>query len=57
LRGKGVKSARGAQGDQFVEITIEIPTKISRDEKELYEKIRSKKSQESPFERFKKAFK
>ena len=57
LRGKGVKSQRGAQGDQFVEVTIEIPTKITRDEKELYEKIRNKKTHDSPFEKFKKAFK
>lgn len=57
LRDKGVKSTRGSQGDQYVEVKVEIPTKISKEEKELYEKIRSKKSHESPFERFKKAFK
>lgn len=57
LRGKGVKSARGSQGDQFVEINVEIPTKISHDERELYEKIKNKKEHESPFEKFKKAFK
>lgn len=57
LRGKGVKSARGGQGDQFVEVTIEVPTKISKEEKDLYEKIRSKKTHESPFDKFKKAFK
>lgn len=57
LRGKGVKSARGSQGDQFVEVTIEIPTKLSKDEKELYEKIKNKKEHESPFDKFKKAFK
>lgn len=54
LRDKGVKSTRGGQGDQFVEITIEIPTKISREERELYEKIRSKKEHESPLDRLKK---
>ncbi len=48
---------RGVQGDQYVEIKIEIPKKLSREEKELYEKIRSKKEHESPFEKFKKAFK
>lgn len=57
LKGKGVKSMRGAQGDQYVEIKIEIPKKLSRDEKELYEKIRNRKDHESPFEKFKKAFK
>lgn len=57
LRGKGVKSARGSQGDQFVEVTIEIPTKLSKDEKDLYEKLKNKKEHESPFDKFKKAFK
>lgn len=57
LRAKGVKSPRGDQGDQYVEVKVEIPTKISKEEKELYEKIRSRKSHESPFEKFKRAFK
>lgn len=56
LRGKGVKTSR-ATGDQYVEVHVEIPSKISREEKELYEKIKNKKEHESPFERFKKAFK
>lgn len=55
LKGKGVKGAR-TTGDQYVEVTVEIPTKISREEKELYEKIKAKKGHESPFEKFKKAF-
>ena len=45
------------RGDQYVEVKVEVPTKITRDEKELYEKIRNKKSHESPFDKFKKAFK
>ena len=57
LKGKGVKSPRGSQGDQYVEITVEIPKKLSREEKELYEKIRNRKDHESPFEKFKNAFK
>lgn len=57
LKGKGVKSPRGQQGDQYVEVTIEIPTKVGKDERELYEKIRKKADHESPFEKFKKAFK
>ena len=55
LKGKGVKSPRGSQGDQYVEITVEIPKKLSREEKELYEKIRNRKDHESPFEKFKNA--
>ena len=61
LRGKGIKDLRGAdQGDQYVQIDIEIPKKLSRDEKELYMKLRetaSKNNKESVFEKFKKAFK
>lgn len=57
LRSKGVKSPRGEQGDQYVEVTVEIPTKISKEEKDLFEKVRAKKTHESPFEKFKKAFK
>ena len=55
LRGKGVKTRNG-QGDQYVEVTIEIPKKLSRKEKELYEQLRSGQS-ESAFDRFKNAFK
>lgn len=55
LRGKGVKSRRGQQGDQFVEIVIEIPTKITREEKGLYEQIRNKGAHESQFAKFKKS--
>ena len=59
MREKGVKplNGRGVQGSQIVEIKVEIPTKLSREEKELFEKLRSKKSSESVFDKFKKAFK
>lgn len=56
LKGKGVKSTRGSQGDQYVEVDVQIPTKIGKGEKELYEKLKAKKTNESPFEKFKKAF-
>ncbi|MBQ0066241.1 MAG: molecular chaperone DnaJ [Firmicutes bacterium] len=56
LKGKGVKTARGGQGDQYVEVRIEIPKKLSKKEKELYEQLR-KGQKDNPFERFKKAFK
>ena len=52
---KGVKS-RSGQGDEFVEVQVEIPRKVSRRERELYEELKSGQS-ESPFERFKRAFK
>lgn len=58
LKGKGVKSLRGVQGDQYVEIKVEIPTKLSREEKEIYEKLRkAERKGGSVFEKFKKAFK
>ncbi|MEG2685369.1 MAG: DnaJ C-terminal domain-containing protein, partial [Erysipelotrichaceae bacterium] len=41
LKSKGVKSVRGVSGDQIVEIKIEIPTKLSKEEIELYEKIKN----------------
>lgn len=56
LKGKGVKSRRGGQGDEFVEVQVEIPKKVSRKDRDLYEKLRNNQS-DSPFERFKKAFK
>ena len=55
LKGKGVK-ARSGQGDEFVEVQVEIPRKVSRKERELYEELKSGQA-ESPFERFKRAFK
>lgn len=55
LKGKGVK-ARSGQGDEFVEVQVEIPRKVSRRERELYEELKSGQA-ESPFERFKRAFK
>ena len=52
-----VKAPRGGQGDQYVEVKVEIPTKLSREEKEYYEKLKNSKTSESPFDKFKKAFK
>ncbi len=61
IRGKGFKSIRGNEvGDQIVHINIKTPTKLSKEEKELYEKLRDlekKVSGGSIFEKFKKAFK
>lgn len=60
LRGKGVKDTRGGMpGDQYVEVDIVIPSSVSREEKEHYEKLKSleKKSRKSVFERFKNTFK
>ncbi|CAM3657938.1 molecular chaperone DnaJ [Erysipelothrix urinaevulpis] len=57
LKEKGVKDLRtGRLGDQFVEVKLEVPTKLSKSEKELYEKLKEDKG-DSVFDRFKKAFK
>lgn len=59
LKGKGVKDLRSeSYGDQFVKLDVKIPTKLSRDEKELYQKLRNKTSKkDSIFDQFKKGFK
>ncbi len=56
MRGKGVKTARG-EGDQYVEVQIVIPKKLSREEYKHYEKLRELESKESVFDKFKKSFK
>ena len=57
LKGYGIKDLRtNNMGDQYVEIQIEIPKKLSKEEKELYEKLSNRKK-ESVFDKFKKNFK
>ena len=57
LKGYGIKDLRTKNvGDQYVKVEIEIPKKLSREEKELYEKLANRKK-ETVFERFKKNFK
>ncbi|WP_304684267.1 molecular chaperone DnaJ [Ileibacterium valens] len=55
LKGKGVISRAGT-GDEFVEVRVEIPKKISKKERELYEQLKGTAA-ESPFEKFKNVFK
>ncbi|MDH6367444.1 MULTISPECIES: molecular chaperone DnaJ [unclassified Breznakia] len=57
LKGKGVKSPKGYIGDQYVDVKVEMPKKLSKQQKDLYEKLRKSAKYESPFEKFKKAFK
>lgn len=52
----GIDLRSGRKGDQYVEVKLEIPTKLSKSDKELYEKLREVKG-DSVFDRFKKAFK
>jgi len=58
LKGYGVKDLRSSNvGDQYVEIEVTIPKKLSKEEKELYEKLAKIDDKESVFDKFKKAFK
>lgn len=58
IKGYGVKSLRSnTVGDQYVELKVEIPTKLSKEEKELYQKLKGKVNKENVFEKFKKTFK
>ena len=58
LKGRGVKDLRSSSmGDQYVEIEVTIPKKLSKNEKDLYEKLLAEGSKESVFEKFKKNFK
>ncbi len=58
LKGKGVKSLNGnTYGDQYVTIKVEIPKKLNKKQKDLYEKLRASQGKETIFDQFKKAFK
>ena len=58
IKGYGVKSLRSNQvGDQYVELKVEIPTKLTKEEKDLYKKLQTKTEKETVFDKFKKAFK
>jgi len=59
IKGYGVKDLRSSnRGDEYVEIDVTIPKKITREERELYMQLAKKgEKKESVFERFKKSFK
>lgn len=58
IKGYGVKSLRsGLVGDQYVILKVEIPTKLSREEKELYKRLQDSAGKSSVFDRFKQSFK
>lgn len=59
LKGQGVKDLRsGIVGDQYIEVDVKIPTKLSKDERNLYTEIQaSANKKESIFDKFKNAFK
>ena len=56
IKGYGIKDLRGSsKGDLYVELEVTIPKRLSKEEKELYEKLSEKK--ENIFDKFKKNFK
>lgn len=57
LKEKGFPDLRSSRkGNQIVEVKIEIPTKISKADRDIYEQLQNGKS-DGVFDRFKKAFK
>ena len=40
IKGKGMPSLRGGRGDQYAHIKIDIPKKLSREQKKLFEQLR-----------------
>lgn len=60
LKGKGV-TYQNSTGDEIVEIRVQIPKNVSKEQRDLYEQIRSGKkpddSDESFFDKFKNSFK
>jgi molecular chaperone DnaJ len=59
LKSKGLKDIRGnGMGDQFVHIDVKTPNRLSKEEREYYQKLRDleSKSNNSIFEKFKRAF-
>ena len=39
VRGKGIKSARGGTGNLLIRVIVEVPTKLSKDQKKALEKL------------------
>ena len=58
IKGKGFKDLKSSStGDQYVTLKVTNPKKLSKEERELYVKLRSLQGGNSLFEKFKKSFK
>ncbi len=59
IKGYGVKDLRSStMGDEYVEIEVTIPKKLSKEERDLYNQLSNRNSKkESVFEKFKRQFK
>ncbi|NDY42058.1 J domain-containing protein [Dissulfurirhabdus thermomarina] len=40
LKGKGIAGARGARGDAYVEVTVEIPKRVDAEARKVFERMR-----------------
>ena len=58
IKGKGFKDLKSSStGDQYVTLKVTNPKKLSKEERELYTKLRSLQGGNSLFDKFKKSFK
>ena len=60
IKGKGIKDLRSNSiGDEYIVLDIKVPTKVSKEEKEIYKKLKGieEKQGDTIFTKFKKAFK
>ena len=58
IKGKGFKDLKSSStGDQYVTLKVVNPKKLSKEEKDLYLKLRSLQGGNSLFDKFKKSFK
>ena len=39
LQGKGLSDQRGVKGDQLITINVDVPTKLTKEEKQLLEQL------------------
>ncbi len=51
MKGKGMPSLRGKQGDQMVKVHVEIPTKLTKKQKDLIKQLSQKKPSKSFLEK------
>lgn len=58
IRGKGVHDLRGNDsGDQFVHLNVQVPTKLSKDQRDLLERYKNNEPKgDSVWEKFKNSF-
>jgi curved DNA-binding protein len=40
LRGEGMPDSQGGRGDLYAEVSIEVPKRLTREERELFERLR-----------------